>query len=107
MYQSFKDHLQTGSQRPGVCDGKDSANRMQSSSLELLRCSLFSLISSANKIRHNILKEDGFEIADPEISRVFPSFPEFSRVIPRRAKKKHQNFCVLMLLLLSSPVYLI
>ena len=47
MYQSFKDHLQTGSQRPGVCDGKDSANRMQSSSLELLRCSLFSLISSA------------------------------------------------------------
>ena len=28
-------------------EDKDSANRMQSSSLELLRCSLFSLISSA------------------------------------------------------------
>ena len=52
MYQSFKDHLQTGSQRPGVCD---------------------------DKIRHNILKEDGFENADPEISRVFPSYPELSR----------------------------
>jgi len=59
------------------------------------------------KIRHNILKEDGFENADPEISRVIPSYPELSRDIPRRAKKKHQNFCVLMLLLLSSLVYLI
>ena len=28
------------------------------------------------KIRHNILKEDGFENADPEISRVIPSYPE-------------------------------
>ena len=31
------------------------------------------------KIRHNILKEDGFENADPEISRDIPSYPELSR----------------------------
>ena len=27
MYQSFKDHLQTGSQRPGVCDCKSRDNK--------------------------------------------------------------------------------
>ena len=37
------------------------------------------------KIRHNILKEDGFENADPEISRVFPSFPELSREGQKKA----------------------
>ena len=47
---------------PPFCECKDSANRMQSSSLELLRCSLFSLISSA-KVGTLSQRDMGLKIA--------------------------------------------
>ena len=45
-------HLQTGSERPQVCECKDSANRMQRAR-SLLRCSLSSqlIFNSTAKVR--------------------------------------------------------
>jgi len=59
------------------------------------------------KIRYNKPWIDGFKKAVPEISRDFPRFPEFSRVFPRKAKKKHQNFCILMLGSILFAIYFI
>ena len=53
MYQSFKDHLQTGSQRPGVCDGKSRENKKGMVQITLHRKLQSKLRYLHRKLRHS------------------------------------------------------